>query len=604
MEASSMITFGPKALPGDHNAVPLCLKTSLSIFPRHLLKNQTISFKKPKKHGLFCVKAENSGDLENTRPLTSFSPSFWGDHFLYVPVADSEFEALEQEIESVLKPKVREMLMSPHSSDTVRIRIIHLLISLGTAHYFESEIEEILHKAFGKLDGLISEEDDLETIAIMFEVFRLYGHKMPCDVFDRFKGEDGKFKESLVKDIRGMLQLYEAAHLGTLSEDIMDEALTFTRYHLESLLTNQGTSSNLLKHVENALYRPRYHSIEILVAKQYISFYDKEEGHDETLLKFAKLNFNFCRLHFIKELKALTKWWNGFDFVSKLPYIRNRTVEIFLGSVALFFEPRYSLGRMITAKLTMIMTVIDDTYDAYATLPEAISLTDALQKWDRGAIENLPDYLKTYFQNLLETVEEIEREMRSRGRSCSVIIDQIKSVGIAYNTLATWSRTGHVPSFDDFMEVVIETAAMDDYASYSLVVMEECEEKQLYEWFESKPKIIHALSVVFRLRNDIATFDQEMSRGEVANGINCYMKQYGVTKEAAVKELSKMIKENYKMMMEELMTSKDVPRQILVRIVNIARVIDVYYKEGDKFGDPDQKMKELLASLFVHPFLL
>ncbi|XP_010421065.1 PREDICTED: terpenoid synthase 25-like [Camelina sativa] len=228
MEASSM-TFGPKALPSVHNVVPLCLKTSLSLFPRHLLKNQTLSSNKPTKHGLFCVKAENSGDLENTRPLTSFSPSFWGDHFLYVPVADSEFEALKQEIESVMKPKVRDMLMSPHSSDTVRIHLIHLLISLGTAHYFESEIEEILRKAFGKLDGLISKEDDLETIAIIFEIFRLYGHKMPCDVFDRFKGTDGKFKESLVKDIRGMLQLYEAAHLGTLCEDIMDEALTFTQ---------------------------------------------------------------------------------------------------------------------------------------------------------------------------------------------------------------------------------------------------------------------------------------------------------------------------------------------------------------------------------------
>lgn len=69
--------------------------------------------------------------------------------------------------------------MCPHCSDKEQIRIIHLLISLGIAHYFESEIEEILHQAFQKLDDLVSEEDDLEINAIMFEVFRLYGHKMP-----------------------------------------------------------------------------------------------------------------------------------------------------------------------------------------------------------------------------------------------------------------------------------------------------------------------------------------------------------------------------------------------------------------------------------------
>jgi len=70
--------------------------------------------------------------------------------------------------------------MSPHSSDKERIRLIHFLISLAIAHYYENEIEEILQKAYRKLACLISDEDDLETMGIMFEVFRLYGHNMPC----------------------------------------------------------------------------------------------------------------------------------------------------------------------------------------------------------------------------------------------------------------------------------------------------------------------------------------------------------------------------------------------------------------------------------------
>lgn len=125
-------------------------------------------------------------------------------------------------------------------------------------------------------------------------------------MFERFKSEDGKFKESLVGDVRGLLQLYEAAHLGAPSEDIMDEALSFARYHLEPLAGTE-TSSNLFKHVENVLYRARYHSIEILVARQYISFYDQEEDQDETLLRFSKLNFNFCQMHYVKELKIVTR---------------------------------------------------------------------------------------------------------------------------------------------------------------------------------------------------------------------------------------------------------------------------------------------------------
>ena len=76
--------------------------------------------------------------------------------------------------------------MRPYNSDKEKIRIIHLLISLAIAHYFESEIEEILHQAYQKLDELISEEGDLETIAIMFEVFRLYRHKMSCGKLTTF----------------------------------------------------------------------------------------------------------------------------------------------------------------------------------------------------------------------------------------------------------------------------------------------------------------------------------------------------------------------------------------------------------------------------------
>ncbi|KAF3601901.1 hypothetical protein F2Q69_00038382 [Brassica cretica] len=50
-----------------------------------------------------------------------------------------------------------------------------------------------------------------------------------------------------------------------------------------------------------------------------------------------------------------------------------------------------------------------------------------------------------------------------------------------------------------------------------------------------------------------------MNRGEVANGVNCYMEQHGVTKEAAVDVLRKMERENYKIMMEEFVSSKAVP---------------------------------------------
>ncbi|CAH8260483.1 unnamed protein product [Arabidopsis lyrata] len=323
-----------------------CLKTNLSFFPR-LLHSHTFSWK-PAKHDLFVVRSTKSNDdLESSRPLTQFSPSLWGDHFFSVSLDSAEFDELEREIKTT-KPLVRDMLMSSHSSDKEKIRFIHLLVSMGISYHFDKDIQEILNHSFTKLEDIIDKENDLETISIMFEVFRLYGHKMSYDAFDRFRGKDGRFKESLATDVRGMLQLFQFAHLGTPSEDIMDEAMSFARNHLESWIG------------ENI----------------YLNYYEQEGGHNEILLKFAKLNFNFCQFHYIQELKTLTKWWKDLDLVSKLPYIRDRLVECHFASLGTYFEPQYSLGRIILAKIMMIVVVVDDTYDAYATLPEVTALTE------------------------------------------------------------------------------------------------------------------------------------------------------------------------------------------------------------------------------------
>ncbi|CAE6201747.1 unnamed protein product [Arabidopsis arenosa] len=540
------------------------------------------------KPHFFCVKANTksstSDDLESGRPLTHFAPTFWGDYFLSLSVDDSEFDKIEKEIESVMKPNVRGKLISSHNSNKDKIRLIHLLISLGISHYFETEIEMILNQSFKELDGIISEEDDLETISIMFEVFRLYQHKMSCDTFVRFKGKDGRFKESLVADVRGMLQLYQAAHLGTPSEDIMEEAKSFTRNQLESL---SSISYNM----------------EILVAREYISFYNQEEGHDLTLLKFAKLNFNYCRLLYIQELKTLTKWWKDLDIPSKLPYVRDRIVETYFSALGIHFEPRSSLGRIIVAKIMNVVVTLDDTCDSYATFPQVKSLIDSLQRWDLEGIDELQSYSRIVVRLILETIGEIEREMKPRGRSAiQQTIDETKSLGRAYLALSKWVSEGHVPTFDEYMEVGLVTGGMDDFALYTFIAMEDCDEKPLYEWFNSKPKIFQALCYMYRINNDIVTYEREMRKGEVVNGVNSYMNQYGVTKEEAVEELSKMARDNYKIVMEELLTTTDVPRQVRVRCLNIARLIDVFCKDGiDEFSNPHGKLKDLITSLFIHP---
>ena len=54
-------------------------------------------------------------------------------------------------------------------------------------------------------------------------------------MFEKFKGEDGKFEEHLIADASSILSLYEASQWNTHGEDIMDEALAFSSCHLKEI---------------------------------------------------------------------------------------------------------------------------------------------------------------------------------------------------------------------------------------------------------------------------------------------------------------------------------------------------------------------------------
>ncbi|CAN6850206.1 unnamed protein product [Brassica oleracea] len=295
--------------------------------------------------------------------------------------------------------------------------------------------------------------------------------------------------------------------------------------------------------------------MEIEAAREYIYFYQEEEGHNETLLTFAKVNFKLCQLHYLQELETLTKWWKETNLAYKLPY------------------PRYSLGRIVVSKISILMVVMDDTCDAYGSFAEVKSLIDSLQRWDLGAIDELPSHLRIFIQSIVDTMEDIKREMKPRGRSSSVqyTVEEIKRLGRAYANISKWAQAG-----------------VRCFAMYTFMAMEDCDEDQTIEWFKSEPKMILALCIIFRLENDMAGFELEMRRGEVAN-------------EVAVREIKKIVRDNCKIVMEEFLTVKAVPRQILVRCINTIRLVNVYYREGDGFSDPHRNLKDLITSLFINP---
>ena len=65
---------------------------------------------------------------------------------------------------------------------------------------------------------------ELKCILLIIPILCLnYG--IYVGMFNEFKDEKANFKKALVRDVRGMLGLYEAVHLRVNGEDILDESI-------------------------------------------------------------------------------------------------------------------------------------------------------------------------------------------------------------------------------------------------------------------------------------------------------------------------------------------------------------------------------------------
>ena len=105
-------------------------------------------------------------------------------------------------------------------------------------------------------------------------------------MFDKFRdGTTGQFSQSLSNDVRGLLSLYNAAHMATPFEDILDQAIVFTRQHLEA--AKAKLRPPMSEQVKRALDIPLPRFLPRLEAVYYISEYKHEEGHDTDMLELG-----------------------------------------------------------------------------------------------------------------------------------------------------------------------------------------------------------------------------------------------------------------------------------------------------------------------------
>ena len=138
----------------------------------------------------------------------------------------------------------------------------------------------------------------------------MFNDKYFCDAdaFNKFKGDDGKFRNDITNDPKGLLSLYNAAHLLIHGEPGLEEAISFARKHLELMSQDGVLNPPLAEQVKRALSLPLPRTSKRVETICYMSEYEREAGNIPILLELAKLDFNLLQHIHLEELKAISEW--------------------------------------------------------------------------------------------------------------------------------------------------------------------------------------------------------------------------------------------------------------------------------------------------------
>ncbi|KAF8691369.1 hypothetical protein HU200_040500 [Digitaria exilis] len=266
---------------------------------------------------------------------------------------------------------------------------------------------------------------------------------------------------------------------------------------------------SLVNEIKHALEIPLPRRVRIYEAKYHISVHRKDTEGEELIIELAKLNSNRMQLQYQQELNIITRWWNGLELPSKLSFARDRVVECYFWIVGVYFEPSYSRGRIILAKVLAIVSILDDTYDVYGTLEECELFTKCMYSWDLAGAYGLPDNMKVILEKVLETCQSIDNELAQRRNfawptSKMQIVDLVR----AYNNEVKWREQGYVSAtVAEHLLVSARSGACHLLSCASFVGMGDVATEEAFDWVCSVPKIVQALCVVLRLSDDLRSYE-------------------------------------------------------------------------------------------------
>ncbi|XP_062162278.1 (3S,6E)-nerolidol synthase 1-like isoform X2 [Alnus glutinosa] len=434
------------------------------------------------------------------------------------------------------------------------LNMINAAQRLGIDYYFQEEIEAILrgHYVIYVAHGDCGHQ--LHEVALRFRLLRQQGYYVPADVFNNFKDKEGKFNKELAEDINGLMALYEASQLSIEGEDILDEAANFSELLLNARVRHLD-DDNQVRAVGRTLRHP-YH-------------------------------------------KSLSRWWTDLGLSKELKFARDQPLKWYTVSMACLTDPDLSDERVDLTKPISLIYIIDDIFDVYGTLEELTLFTEAVNKWDFAALEQLPEYMKICFKALHDITNEISYKIYQK-HGWNPIDSLRKTWAILFNAFlveAQWFATGRSPTSEAYLTNAVVSSGVHVVLVHIFFLLGHRLNKETAEFVDNMPGIISSPGTILRLWDDLGSAMDESQDGHDGSYIDYYMQENeGCSIKESREKVVNMISDAWKHLNKECLSPNRFPATFIEASLNLARLVPLLYSYDNNHCLPslEEHMKSML----------
>ncbi|KAK8618335.1 hypothetical protein V6N13_132329 [Hibiscus sabdariffa] len=422
------------------------------------------------------------------------------------------------------------------------------ILRLGIDHHFQHEIEQVLQRHYMLSGDKGFHNSDLREVSLRFRLLRQEGYFVPAGVFNRFKDREGSFRHELCRDIKGLIELYEALQLEIDGEHVLDEAREFSSDTLKkwkNIKVGHISGSAII----NTLDQPFHKSLSRLTARKLLTTdFRGTNGWINILRDVAKMDFNLLQSLNQKEIAHVSNWWEQLGLAKELRFARDRPVKW----------------------------------------------------WDYGACDGLPDYMKLCFKALHDITNEISQKVHKKyGRN------PINSLKKAWSTLlkaflveARWFASGKFPKANEYLENGIISSGVHIVLVHIFFLLGLGSTDRDVEIIDNNPPIISATAAILRLWDDLGSAKDENQDGHDGSYVDCYMKEnQGIIEvESARQHVIDMISDAWKVLNQQSLSRESFPMTFCKASLNIARMVPLMYSydKNQRLPSLDEYMKSLL----------